>query len=94
VGLPDEIRVVVGSHAGIGVFDATTGVRTMRVRDNDYTWFRPPMFRSSRWIREYVAVRVRHWSASSGSTRSAKDHAVRLTFPALSVTLIRVPLHQ
>jgi hypothetical protein len=39
VAVPDEVRVVVGSHAGIGVFNATTGERILRVRDNDYTWF-------------------------------------------------------
>lgn len=39
VGVPDELRVVVGSHAGVGVFDARTGERVLRVRDNDYAWF-------------------------------------------------------
>jgi len=39
VGVPDERRIVVGSHAGVGVFDATTGERVYRSRDNDYTWW-------------------------------------------------------
>jgi hypothetical protein len=39
MGLPDERRIVVASHAGIGVFDAGTGQRVLRVRDNDYAWW-------------------------------------------------------
>lgn len=38
VGIPDERRVVVGSHSGVGVFDTTTGERIARVDDNDYAW--------------------------------------------------------
>lgn len=41
LGLPDEMRVVVGSHSGVGVFDASTGAPTLRVYDDDYTWFDP-----------------------------------------------------
>jgi len=39
VGVPDEVRAVVGSRAGIGVFDATTGDRVLRIKDNDYAWW-------------------------------------------------------
>lgn len=38
MGIPDERRVVVGSHSGVGVFDTTTGERIARVDDNDYAW--------------------------------------------------------
>ncbi len=38
VGMPDERRVVVGSHSGVGVFDTTTGEGIARVDDNDYAW--------------------------------------------------------
>ena len=39
VGLPDEVLVVVGSHAGVGIFDATKADRAIRLHDNDYRWF-------------------------------------------------------
>lgn len=38
VGVPDERRVVVGSHSGVGVFDTRAGERIARVVDNDYAW--------------------------------------------------------
>ena len=47
VGFLDEHRVIVGTHSGLGVFDAGDGTRLDRVEDlgGDYTWFRdsPPM---------------------------------------------------
>ncbi len=47
VGFLDEHRIVVGSHSGLGVFDAGDGARLDRVEDpdGDYNWFResPPM---------------------------------------------------
>ncbi|MFG1620525.1 hypothetical protein [Kribbella sp. NPDC049227] len=46
VGFLDEHRVIVGSHDGLGVFEAISGVRLDRVRDpdGDYGWYResPP----------------------------------------------------
>ncbi|HMT90696.1 MAG TPA: hypothetical protein PKC73_13780, partial [Dermatophilaceae bacterium] len=39
VGLPDEVRVVVGSHAGVGIVDVTKADRAIRLHDNDYRWF-------------------------------------------------------
>jgi hypothetical protein len=38
VGIPDERRVVVGSHSGVEVFDATTGERLARVSSDGYAW--------------------------------------------------------
>jgi hypothetical protein len=35
VGFLDEHRVIVGSHDGLGVFEASSGVRLDRVRDPD-----------------------------------------------------------
>ena len=47
VGFLDERRIVVGSHSGLGVFDAREGTRLDRVADldDDYAWFReaPPV---------------------------------------------------
>lgn len=46
VGFVDEQRVVVGSHSGLRVFDATTGAMLDQVGDptGDYAWFQesPP----------------------------------------------------
>jgi hypothetical protein len=46
VGFLDEHRIVVGSHSGLGIFDADSGARLDRVEDPDgkYAWFResPP----------------------------------------------------
>lgn len=46
VGFVGEDRVIVGSHSGLGVFHAATGVVLGRVADprGDYDWFResPP----------------------------------------------------
>lgn len=39
VGLPGDGTVVVGSHSGVGVFDAVAGDRLLRVRDDGYTWW-------------------------------------------------------
>lgn len=39
VAVPDEMRVVVGSHSGVGVFSSETGQRTLQLNDNDYAWF-------------------------------------------------------
>lgn len=41
VGFLDERRVVVGSHSGLGVFDAATGAVLVRAPDPgcDYAWF-------------------------------------------------------
>lgn len=39
VAVPDERRVVVGSHSGLAVFDSVTGERALRVQDEDSTWF-------------------------------------------------------
>lgn len=44
VGVPDETRVVIGSHAGVGVLDASTGERVHRFRDSDYTWWHQDSF--------------------------------------------------
>ena len=38
---------------------------------------RPPTFRSSRWMREYVALRTPHCWVSSGSTRSTSERVAR-----------------
>lgn len=38
VAVPDESRVIVATHAGVGVFDPVTGLLTLRIRDNDYAW--------------------------------------------------------
>lgn len=47
VGFLDEDRVIVGSHSGVGVFDAHTGEGIERTNDEDYNWYQgdPP------WIR-------------------------------------------
>jgi hypothetical protein len=46
VGFLDALRVLVGSHSGLGVFEASSGVRLDRVADpdGDYGWYRdsPP----------------------------------------------------
>jgi hypothetical protein len=46
VGFLDELRVIVGSHDGLGVFEASSGLRLARVGDPDgaYGWYResPP----------------------------------------------------
>jgi hypothetical protein len=46
VGFLDEHRIVIGSHSGLGVFDARDGTRLDRVEDPDggYNWLResPP----------------------------------------------------
>lgn len=41
VGFLDERHVVVGSHDGLGVFEANSGTRTARICDpqGDYAWF-------------------------------------------------------
>ena len=45
VGFADHSQVAVGSHSGLGIFDARTGERLVRVHDEDYGWLRdePPM---------------------------------------------------
>ena len=47
VGFLDERCVVVGSHDGLGVFEANSGARLDRVsdREGDYVWFQeaPPL---------------------------------------------------
>jgi hypothetical protein len=45
VGFMDEERVIVGSHSGIGVFDARSGERVERTHDEDYNWYQgDPLF--------------------------------------------------
>jgi hypothetical protein len=43
----NEDRVIVGSHSGIGVFDARTGERVERTLDESYNWYQgdPPFIR-------------------------------------------------
>ena len=47
VGFLSESRVVLGSHSGVGVFDANTGERTQRIYDENYGWYQsdPPSIR-------------------------------------------------
>jgi hypothetical protein len=47
VGFLDEERVIVGSHSGVGVFDASTGTRLERMPADDYSWYQgdPPFIR-------------------------------------------------
>jgi hypothetical protein len=47
VGFLDEQRVIVGSHSGIGVFDASTGARVERLPADDCSWYQgdPPFIR-------------------------------------------------
>ena len=42
--LRQRLTVAVGSHSGLGVFDARTGRRLLRYGDEDYGWYRdePP----------------------------------------------------
>lgn len=43
-GFVDDSRVAIGSHSGLGTFDARTGRRLLRAPDEDYGWYRdqPP----------------------------------------------------
>jgi hypothetical protein len=47
VGFLDEDRIIVGSHSGVGVFDAHTGERVERTHDEGYNWYQgdPPFIR-------------------------------------------------
>ncbi|MBU2694156.1 hypothetical protein [Pimelobacter sp. 30-1] len=82
VGFPDEERVGVGSHSGLGVFDAASGAILARVPDVDgsYDWHRdePPALVYADDRGQHVVPVAGLWGGEL-ATRTADGWSAELT---------------